>query len=69
MNPLAELRSIFLREIELEKEKEELERRKLELLDLSSGSRKSGKDMLTREQGKALFAIVRSKNYELGKAQ
>ena len=53
---VAELRSIELREIELEEEKLRLRRRKLELLSISSCTRKPRKDMLSPENRKALFA-------------
>lgn len=42
MEPLlAELRAIELREMQIEEEKAQLRRRKLELLELDQGSRKS----------------------------
>ena len=53
---VAELRSIELREMELEEEKALLRRRKLELLIISSCTRKPRKDMLSPENSKALFA-------------
>lgn len=53
---VAELRSIELREMELEEEKALLRRRKLELLSISSCTRKTRKDMLSIENRKALFA-------------
>ena len=56
---IAELRSIELREIELEEEKTRLRRRKLELLSISSCTRKPSKDMLSPENRKALFAELK----------
>ncbi|WP_288229657.1 hypothetical protein [uncultured Desulfovibrio sp.] len=65
-----ELRSIELREIALEEEKAKLRRRKLQLLDLDQGARKSGRDMLSPAQGKALFAKLKGvSNHEHGKAR
>ena len=53
---LAEVRSIELRLMELEEEKAQLSRRKLEILELSAGTRKPCKDMITPANRKALFA-------------
>lgn len=53
---LAEVRSIELRLMELEEEKAQLSRRKLEILELSAGTRKPRKDMITPQNRKALFA-------------
>lgn len=64
-----ELRLIELREIALEEEKAKLRRRKLQLLDLDQGARKSGRDMLSPAQGKALFAKLKGVAYEHGKAR
>ena len=64
-----ELRSIELREMALDEEKAELRRRKLQLLNLDQGARKSGRDMLSREQGKALFAKLKGTPHECSKTQ
>lgn len=69
MTELDELRSIELREMALEEEKAELRRRKRHLLGLDQGSRKSGRDMLSRKQGKALFAKLRESSREHSKTQ
>lgn len=71
MEPLlAELRAIELREMQIEEEKEQLRRRKLELLELDQGARKSKRSMISRQNGKALFAgLKRSTTYEHSKAQ
>ena len=71
MEPLlAELRAIELREMQIEEEKTQLRRRKLELLELDQGTRKSKRSMISRQNGKALFAgLKRSTTYEHSKAQ
>lgn len=66
---ITELRSIELREMELDAEKEQLRRRRLEILELDQGARKSGRKMLTRENRKALFTEAKRIPYEHGKAQ
>lgn len=67
---VGELRSIELREMALEEEKARLRRRKLQLLDLDQGARKSGRNMLSPAQGKALFAKLRGvSDHEHGKAR
>lgn len=49
MEPLlAELRAIELREMQIEEEKVQLRRRKLELLELDQGARKSKRSMILR---------------------
>lgn len=53
---LAEVRSIELRLMELEEEKAQLSRRKMEILELNTGARKPRKDMITPANRKALFA-------------
>lgn len=65
---LAEVRAIELRLMELEEEKAQLSRRKLEILELNSGTRKPQKDMITPANRKALFAGLKRSSYELGKA-
>ena len=71
MEPLlAELRAIELREMQIEEEKAQLRRRKLALLDIDQGTRKSTRSMISRQNGKALFAgLKRSTTYEHSKAQ
>ena len=71
MEPLlAELRAIELREMQIEEEKAQLRRRKLELLELDQVARKSKRSMISRQNGKALFAgLKRSTTYEHSKAQ
>lgn len=70
MEPLlAELREIELREMQLEEEKAQLRRRKLELLELDQGTRKSKRSMISRQNGKALFAGLKRSAYEHSKAQ
>lgn len=64
-----ELRAITLRELELDREKEELRQRKLAILELDQGTRKSGRKMLPPENRKALFAGIRRNTYECSKAQ
>ena len=66
---VAEIRAITLREMELEKEKAQLHQRKLELLELNHGARKSSRDMLSPENRKALFAAQKRKSHERGKAR
>lgn len=71
MEPLlAELRAIELREMQIEEEKAQLRRRKLELLEVDQVARKSKRSMISRQNGKALFAgLKRSTTYEHSKAQ
>ena len=66
---LAELRAIEIREMQLDEEKAQLRRRKLELLELDQGSRKSKRSMISRQNGKALFAGLKRSAYEHSKAQ
>ena len=63
-----ELRLIELREMELEAEKDQLRRRKLHLLGLDQGSRKSGRNMLSPKQGKAHFDKLKGESHERVKA-
>ena len=65
---LAELRSIKLRQMELEAELAQLRRRELEMLELDTGTRKPKKSMVTPAHGKALFAGLKRSIHELGKA-
>lgn len=65
---LAELRSIKLRQMELEAELAQLRNRELEMLELNTGTRKPKKDMVTPQNRKALFAGLKRSSYELGKA-
>jgi hypothetical protein len=65
---LAEVRSIELRLMELEEEKAMLSRRKMEILELNTGTRKPRKDMITPQNRKALFAGLKRSTHELGKA-
>jgi len=65
-----ELRAITLRELELDREKEELRKRKLAILELDQGTRKTGRHMLSPENRKAFFAAQRRKKaYERSKTQ
>ena len=70
MDPtLAELRAIEIREMQLDEEKAQLRRRKLELLELDQGARKSKRSMISRQNGKALFVGLKRSAYERSKAQ
>ena len=70
MDPvIAELRSIELRELELDAEKAELRRRKLAILELDQGTRKNPRAVLSPQNRKALFASLKVKSYEHSKAQ
>nr|DAT64596.1 MAG TPA: hypothetical protein [Caudoviricetes sp.] len=53
---ISEIRSIVQRRRELEIEDQRLYQRFLELLELNQGTRKSSRDTLSPESGKALFA-------------
>ena len=64
-----ELRAITLRELELDREKEELRKRKLAILELDQGTRKTGRHMLSPENRKAFFAAQKRKAYERSKTQ
>lgn len=66
---ISELRALALREMELDREREQLRKRRLEILELDQGARKAGRNMLTPENRKALFAGIRGKTYEYSKAQ
>lgn len=66
---LAELRSIELREMQLEEEKVQLRRRRLELLELDQGTRKSKRQAMSRQTGKELFAGLKRSTHEHVKAQ
>jgi hypothetical protein len=54
--------------MELEEEKAILSRRKMEILELNTGTRKPRKDMITPQNRKALFAGLKRSTHELGKA-
>ena len=58
-----ELRAITLREMELDKEKEDLRKRKLKILELDQGARKVERNLLTPENRKAQFAAQKRKAY------
>lgn len=64
-----ELRAITLREMELDKEKEDLRKRKLKILELDQGARKVERNLLTPENRKAQFAAQKRKAYERSKTQ
>jgi hypothetical protein len=66
---ISEIRSIVQRRRELEIEDQRLYQRFLELLELSQGTRKSSRDTLSPEVGKALFADVKRKSHERSKAR
>jgi len=66
---LAELRSIELRELELDAEKDQLRKRRREILELDQGARKSKHDMISPQNRKALFAGLKRSSYEHSKAQ
>ena len=66
---ISELRAITLREMELDKEREELRKRKLKILALDQGARKAGRTLLTPENRKASFAAQKRKAYERSKTQ
>ena len=55
---ISELRALALREMELDREREQLRKRRLEILELDQGARKAGRNMLTPENRKALFAGI-----------
>lgn len=61
---ILELREIEKREMAIEAEKIVLQRRRRELLELN-GTRKTRKNMLTPEEGKALFAKIRADSLKL----
>ena len=66
---ISEIRSIVQRRRELEIEDQRLYQRFLELLELNQGTRKSSRDRLSPESGKALFADVKRKAHERSKAR
>lgn len=66
---ISEIRSIVQRRRELEIEDQRLYQRFLELLELNQGARKSSRDTLSPEAGKAQFADVKRKAHERSKAR
>ena len=66
---ISEIRSIVQRRRELEIEDQRLYQRFLELLELNQGTRKSSRDTLSPESGKALFAGLKSGSHERSKAR
>lgn len=66
---VSEIRSIVLRRRELALEDERLFQRFLELLELNQGTRKSSRDRLSPESGKALFAGLKRGSHERSKAR
>ena len=66
---LAEVRSIELRLMKLKEEEHLLLRRKFEILELDTGTRKPAKSMITPANRKALFAGMKRIHHELGKTQ
>ena len=65
---ISEIRSIVQRRRELEIEDQRLYRF-LELLELNQGTRKSSRDRLSPESGKALFAGLKRGSHERSKAR
>ena len=66
---ISEIRAIVQRRRELEIEDQRLYQRFLELLELNQGTRKSSRDRLYPESGKAFFADVKRKAHERSKAR
>lgn len=66
---ISEIRAIVQRRRELEIEDQRLYQRFLELLELNQGTRKSSRDRLSPESGKAFFADVKRKSHERSKAR
>ena len=66
---ISEIRSIVQRRRELEIEDQRLYQRFLELLELNQGTRKSSRDRLSPESGKALFAGWKRGFHERSKAR
>lgn len=60
---ISELRAITLREMELDKEREELRKRKLKILALDQGARKAGRNLLTPRKQEGV--LCRSKEESL----
>ena len=66
---ISEIRSIVQRRRELEIEDQRLYQRFLELLELNQGTRKSSRDTLSPESGKALFAGLKRGSHARSKAR
>lgn len=66
---ISEIRAIVQRRRDIAIEDERLHQRFLELLELNQGARKSSRDTLSPEVGKALFADVKRKSHERSKAR
>ena len=66
---IAEIRELERRDMELDAEKEWIRKRRREILALNKGARKSSRDTLSPEIGKALFADVKRKSHERSKAR
>ena len=66
---ISEIRSIVQRRRELEIEDQRLYQRFLELLELNQGTRKSSRDTLSPEIGKAQFASLKREAHERSKTR
>ena len=66
---ISEIRAIVQRRRDIAIEDERLHQRFLELLELNQGTRKSSRDTLSPESGKALFAGLKRGSHERSKAR
>lgn len=66
---ISEIRAIVQRRRDIAIEDERLHQRFLELLELNQGARKSSRDTLSPESGKALFAGLKRGSHERSKAR
>ena len=66
---IAEIRELERRDMELDAEKEWIRKRRREILELNQGTRKSSRDTLSPESGKALFAGLKRGSHERSKAR
>lgn len=66
---IAEVRSIYQKQKDLEHEYQRLEQRLFSLLGLNDGARKSSREMITPTGRKALFAGLKRISYERSKTQ
>lgn len=56
---ITQLRDIEIQLLDMKKKMEELEKQKLHILELDSGTRKPQREMLSRQDRKALFAEIK----------
>lgn len=61
---ITQLRDIEIQMLDMKKKMEELEKQKLHILELDRGTRKTQREMLSRQDRKALFAELKRDAHE-----